>query len=106
MLVDWQLFQRVCNALDQAGYRLRDGFRGLTIVPTPQGVTVGWSPSYTPHTIAGSKAVDYGQGIKAAMVAALATVLEQAGFDIQKSDAYLLVTAQESNDARARHARP
>jgi hypothetical protein len=98
-VVDRQLFQRVCDVLDQAGFRMRDGARGLVVVSTSQGVRVGWSPSYAPRVAAylGTVSSDgarggYGRGIKAAMSVAVAAVLEQAGFRVQGRDADLLVT--------------
>lgn len=104
--MDRQLFQHVCDVLDRAGFRMRDGGRGLMVVSTPQGVQVGWRPHHTPGSSAdavGRGAVGggggggggpggYGQGIKAATAAALAAVLEQAGFCVLTQDADLLVT--------------
>lgn len=81
-----QLFQHVCDVLDQAGFRERDGTRGLIVTPTEQGVRVDWSPSLRRMDDCGS--------IRTALVTAVATVLEQAGFGVQNQDEYLLVTPQ------------
>lgn len=99
--MDRQLFQHVCDVLDRAGFRMRDGGRGLMVVSTPQGVQVGWRPSHTPGspadawgrgTAGGGGPGGYGQGIKAATAAAVAAVLEQAGFCVLAQDTDLLVT--------------
>ena len=94
--MEGQLFQHVCEVLDQAGFRMRDGGRGLIVAATPQGVRVGWRPAYTPVTgLAPAAAEDapdgYGRGIQAAMAVAFAAVLEGAGFSVSRQDTDLVV---------------
>lgn len=95
-----QLFQHVCDVLDRAGFLMRDGVRGLTVVSTPQGVRVGWqSGQVAPHAAIGIGQFEaaggptgFGRGIQAVMVVAVATVLEQAGYCVDLLDTDLLVT--------------
>lgn len=43
-----QLFQRVCDALDRVGFRMRDGGLGLAVESTPEGVRVRWRQGHVP----------------------------------------------------------
>lgn len=98
--MDRQLLQHVCNVLERSGFRMRDGDRGLLIEATPVGVRVSWRPAYAQTRPAidlgrvgsGDGQSGYGQGIKAAITAAVVSVLEQAGCQVQAGDASLLVT--------------
>ena len=105
--MDRQLLRHVCDALDRSGFRMRDGDRGLLIEATAVGVRVSWRPDYSqvrPSIGAGAGSPggaqgsygqnSYGQGIKAAMAAALVSVLEQAGCQVHAGDAGLLVTGR------------
>lgn len=101
---EWKLLRGVCDALDQVGFRMRDGGLGLTVESTPEGVRVGWRQSHTPLRLTtgrapgrapvGSSASDrgYGQGINAAIVAAVVAMLEQAGYRVRAERFSLLVT--------------
>lgn len=98
--MDRQLFQHVCEVLDRAGFRMRDGGRGLMVVSTSQGVRVGWRPGLTPLRFVAGLGRDgsdgapggYGRGIQAAMGVAVAAVLEQAGYHVHAQDKDLIVT--------------
>lgn len=105
--MDRQLLRHVCDALDRSGFRMRDGDRGLLIEATAAGVRVSWRPDYTQVRPAidagpgisgvaqgGYVQSGYGQGIKAAMAAALVSVLEQAGCQVHAGEAGLLVTGR------------
>lgn len=100
--MDRQLFQHVCDVLDRSGFRMRDGERGLLIEATAVGIRVSWRPDYTQmrpaidlgRTSFSDGQDSYGRGIEAAMVAAVVSVLEQAGCQVQTGDASLLVTGR------------
>jgi hypothetical protein len=71
------------------------------VVSSPHGVRVSWRPGHTPLRPAaehGSVDADdvpiggFGQGIKAAMAMAVASVLEQAGYCVGVQETELLVT--------------
>ncbi|MEY9892778.1 hypothetical protein ABIA31_006456 [Catenulispora sp. MAP5-51] len=90
--IETQLFQRVCDVLDRAGFRMRDGGMGLTITSTPQGVHVSWRPAHAP--------VHPAAGLRAALVTAVTSVLEQAGYLVYAEEEDLLITVPRDDKTR------
>lgn len=97
-----QLLRGVCDVLDRMGFRMRDGGLGLTVESTSEGVKVIWRRGHTPLRAAtrlvptgtgGASDGGYGRGANAAVVAAVAAVLEAAGYQVRRENFGLLVTA-------------
>lgn len=97
-----QLLQGVQDVLDRAGFRMRDGDFGLTVVSTAAGVRVGWGEGRIPlRTVndlwsvgsGGLPGSGYSRGLNTAMVVAVAAVLRQAGYRVRVEDVELIVAA-------------